>query len=234
MTIRGRDRQFRAGPPRAHPASHRAFTLVELLMAMMVGGIILTCVVTLASVLGNYQNEGDGVVELATHGRFATTMLTRDVRCARAAAVSSTGGLVLWMGDLDNDTRMESQEFVIYYKPSQAAVVRRLSFSAGYELGSISPSSMQLAVNAFDTGSLVLLAQTLGLQARNEVVCRDVNSAAFYANRALPRTKQIEVALALSCDQNVMAGTGRPVSLTIYDSAALRAPCTENGFAPEY
>ena len=232
----GRKRQLPASPgkPVGQSPRARAFTLVEILMAMMVSGIILSAVVSLAWVLGNYQNEGDGRLALATHGRFATTLLTRDLRGARAVTVSSTGGLILWMGDLDNDTRMDSQEFVFYYRPAQDTVIRRLSFSSGFELGPITPASMQIIVNSFDSGSLILVAQAMGLQASNDVVCRNVDSVHFYPNRAMPATKAVEILLSLSCSQNVVADTGRTVTLNLYNSATLRAPYEENGFVPQF
>lgn len=198
-------------------------------MAMLVSGIILSSVVSLAWVLGSYQNEGDGMLALATNGRFLTTILTRDLRGAQAVAVSSTGGLVLWMGDLDSDSHMDSQEFVLYYKPDDDAVVRRLSFTSGNDLGTISPASLQLIVNGYDDGSLLVTAEAV-----NDIVCRNVDSANFYPNRAVPETKAVELLLSLSCAQNVIENTGRMVTLNLYDSATMRTPYEENGFAPQF
>ena len=101
------------------PRGVGGFTLVELLMASMVTGVILSAVLMLSQSLANYNHEGEAAIELATHARFALSSsrycLQREVRAAKAMGVSSTGGLVLWQGDVDDDQRMALREFVIFY-----------------------------------------------------------------------------------------------------------------------
>jgi len=213
---------------------NRAFTLVELLMALMVSGVILAACVSLAWALATYNNEGEAAVKLATHGRFAVTLLTRDLRAAKAADVTVTGGLVLWMGDLDDDGSMGTNEFVVYYKPGGARVMRRLSISGHAPIGATGVASLDFVGQAYDSGMLVATAEMMGLSPQNEVVCRNVDSLAFYANRAMPETLSVEFVITMGRLEDIVGDDGRDIALTFYGSGTMRAPHEEDGFDPQH
>ena len=220
----------------ARPQRRRrpAFTLIEMLVAMMVVGAILSGIMGMAYVLGNYHNEGEAAVVLATNGRFAMTYLGRDTRAAQAAGVSTTGGLVLWLGDLNANGQMELSEFVVYYKPSRDKVMRRMSFAGGGALGAIAPSVMTTVMQSYDSGMLTTTATTVSATLRNDIVCQNVDSLSFYANRAVPQTMSVECVLRLSRAQNVATNTGQTVALTLYETNALWVPYADKGFNPQY
>lgn len=199
-------------------------------MAMMVSGLILSATVSLAWALGSYNDEGSGRVALATHGRFAMTLIGRDVRGARAMTVSSTGGLVLWMGDLDEDNKMDANEFVLYYKPDRDDALWRMGFEADLAVGAVGPASLATVVQMYDMGTLMMAP---GLGAVPEKVCGYVEGVSFSANRELPETLSVETVLSLSRSQNRVQDTGRDVELNLYGTATMRAPCEDNGFDPQ-
>ncbi len=209
------------------------FTLVELVMGMMVSGMIVAAVATVAMVIGTYNGEGDAGVELATHGRFAARLLETDLRCAQVAEVSDTGGLVLWMGDANDNDRMDSSEYAVYYKPSRDRVMRRVTFDNSIPFGPVSPAQHQMIVDWYDAGTLESSAQAAGAQPRNEVVCRNVDGLAFYPNRPAPETLTVEYVLRLSRPGNRVSGTGRTIPLTLYGTGTMRVPYTEDGFDPK-
>lgn len=199
-------------------------------MAMMVSGMILSAVVSLAWALGSYNDEGSGRVALATHGRFGMTLVGRDTRAARAAAVSSKGALVLWMGDLDENGSMDINEFVLYYKPDRDDALRRLGFEADSAVGPVGPASLATVVQMYDMETLLMQPE---LGPVSEQACGHVDGVSFLANRAAPETLSIEVVLSLSRSQNRVQDTGRDVELNLYGTATMRAPCEDNGFDPK-
>ena len=165
----------RDGHPQRLGAARRrsgGFTLVEILMAMMVAGVILAACVSLAWALATYNNEGEAAVQLATHGRFAVTLMARDVRDAKAVNVTDTGGLLLWMGDFDDDGKMDAGEFVLYYKPAAEPLVRRLDMPRNKSFGDISVATFDLVVQGHDLGTLIAMAEAMGVTPNSEVVCR--------------------------------------------------------------
>jgi len=203
-------------------------------MAMMVAGVILAACVSLAWALATYNNEGEAAVQLATHGRFAVTLMARDVRDARAVDVTATGGLLLWMGDLTGNGQIDTDEIVLYYKPAGERVVRRVNIPGQFSVGAVGVASLDTLGQLYDSGMLVAAAEGMGLGPQNEVVCRNVNSLAFYPNRAMPETLSVEFVMALSRQEDVVGDDGRDIALTIYGAATMRAPHTEDSFAPQH
>ena len=233
MITRGRRRQSR-DLGRGRRLWRRGFTLVEVLMAMMVSGVILSAAVGLAWALATYNNEGEAAKELATHARFAVAYLGRDVRAARVVAVTSAGGVVLWLGDLDGNGQMDTDEFVVHYRPAGDRVMRRISFANGVTIGDISPATAGLVVSLFDTGMLVSMADASGAGPCNDVICRNVDGLSFYPNRAAPETMTVEYVLALSCGADIVDGSGRTIALNVYGSGTMRAPYEGDGFEPQH
>jgi len=220
--------------PAAARRHRRAFTLVELLMAMMVSGVILAACVSLAWALSTYNNEGEAAVQLATHGRFAVTLLARDVREAQAIDVTDTGGLLLWMGDLNDNGQTDTNEVVLYWKPAGERVMRRVNIPGQFSIGAVGVASLDLLGQLHDAGVFVSTADGMGLGPQNEVVCRNVDSVAFYPNRAMPETLSVEYVIALSRQEDIVGDDGRDIVLTLYGAATMRAPCTEDGFEPQH
>lgn len=203
-------------------------------MAMMVSGVVLAAVVSLAWALATYNNEGEAAVKLATNGRFAAAYLGRDLRAARAMAVTAGGGLALWMGDIDDDDMMDASEFVVYYKPALSSELRRIAFEHNKAIGPSGLTTFNTIVQVQEAGLLLVTASTGDWHPQNDVVCRNVDAVTFSANRPMPQTLTVEYVLSLSRAQDVVDDSGRTIELNLYGSGTMRTPCEDNGFAPQH
>ena len=201
------------------------FTLVELLMATMVTGVILSAVAMLSQSLANYNQEGEAAIELSTNARFALSSsryaVQRDVRAAQAMGVSSSGGLVLWQGDLDNDNRMALREFVVVYHEPRDRTLRRVTYTGGPVFANIGSSQMSQVLGALDAGTLtVSCPPAYGKQ--ETVISRHVDLALFRPNRPYPETGSVEYLLKLSRLENRIESSGRPTQVSFYGSATMQ------------
>lgn len=210
-----------------------AFTLVELLMAMMVSGVVLSAVAGLAWTLGTYNGQGEAVAELATHGRFASTFLVRDIRSARIAAISDGGALILWMGDSHANDLLDAEEVIIYrYIPAQRCV-QRCTFVGGYAIAYINPSGIWNVATAQDLGVLDWAGATFGYTMTTQTICNCVDAFSLYPKRAFPQTASLEFVLELSRPEDIVRGTGQTVELNFYGTGTLRAPLTNDDFCSQ-
>jgi type IV pilus assembly protein PilW len=69
-------------PPAEQSKKNRGFTLVELLIAMLVGGIVMAAVMTSFQSQHNTYLAQDQVVEMQQNARVAMDLLVRDIRSA--------------------------------------------------------------------------------------------------------------------------------------------------------
>jgi len=232
-SIRCLSRQFlrqRGG----RPGRRRSFTLIELLMGMMVSSMILAAVATLAWTIGTYNGQGEATVDLTRQGRFGMMFLERDLRAARAAGVTDSGALVLWMGDLTENGLIDAEEIILYHYVAAQRAVQRITFTGGIGMRSMDPSGLDGIMQAYDGGLLESIAPTCGYTMREDVVCNRVDSLAFYPKRAFPDTASVEFALELSRPENIVTGSGETVYLSFYGTGTLRAPYIENGFCSQF
>ncbi|HOI56527.1 MAG TPA: prepilin-type N-terminal cleavage/methylation domain-containing protein, partial [Phycisphaerae bacterium] len=209
------------------------FTLVELMLAMMVSGMILSAVAGLAWALGTYNGQGEAVAELAIQGRFASTLLARDLRAARVATVSDGGALVLWMGDTYANDLLDIEEIVVYRYQALPQQVERCSFVGGYGVTYINPDGIWNVAIAADAGILDWAGSVLGYTMSKQVVCNHVAGLSFYPKRAYPQTASLEYVLRLSRAEDIVRGTGQTVDLNFYGTGTLRAPLVNDDFCSQ-
>lgn len=73
---------FMTKPPIAYSIENKGFTLVELMIAMAIGGIIMAAVMTAFISQHTSYIAQDEVVEMQQNAKIALDMLTRDIRSA--------------------------------------------------------------------------------------------------------------------------------------------------------
>lgn len=212
----------------------RGFTLVELVMGMMVSGMILSAVATLAWTIGTYNGQGEAIADLSRQGVFGMGFLERDLRAARAAGVTDGGALVLWMGELTENGFIDAEELIIYHYVAGQRAVQRITFTGGIGMRSMDPSGLDGILQAHDAGLLGPMGPAFGYTMSDDVVCNRVDSLAFYPKRAFPDTASVEFALELSRPENIVSGSGETVYLNLYGTGTLRAPYIENGFCSQF
>ncbi len=76
-----------------HSPRQRGFTLIELMVAMVLGLLVAAGIVTVFSSTSSSNKAQTQLARLQEEGRFAITRLTDDLRLANAQYCSSTGGV---------------------------------------------------------------------------------------------------------------------------------------------
>jgi len=210
----------------------KAFTLVELLLALTVTAVVVTGAAMMAWTLTDYHFSGEAAVKLATQGRFGLMPLRRDVRAAQAVALTPAGSLAVWFGDLNQTGAIDLTQLAFYYYNAPDRTLRRLTYSAaGFNFGPPSPADFSLSFAPFDSGAY--LSSSGGLVVINQIVCHNVDAVLFTANHVAGQADTVEFFLQLSSPENIVNSTGRPVNLNLYGSATLRAPTYAYGFSPQ-
>ena len=104
---------------------HKAFTLVELLLALSISGIILAAVATLAYAMGS-ANDISGQTRLTQAQFRSTSMRLADLfHNCRLIVGSYTNTLAIWQSDLNNNGKIESNE-LIFLKTNDAKTILQL------------------------------------------------------------------------------------------------------------
>ena len=220
---------------RGRRPARRSFTLVEVVMGMMVSGMILAAVATLAWTIGTYNGQGEAIADLSRQGVFGMGFLERDLRAARVAGVIDGGrALLLWMGDLRDNGAVDMEEVVIYEYDAIGRTAKRLTFTGGTAIIQLDPTGFDSLIQAYDSGLFTDMASMLGFSIFDEVVCNRVDSLAFYPKRTFPDTASVEFALELSRPEDIISGSGETVYLTLYGMGTLRAPYSEDGFCSQF
>lgn len=110
----------------------KGFSLVELLMALMVTGIILTAVVTLAFALNTAYDETSDISEQQAKIRFVSLNISELIEHCKLVCADHTdltGDLVIWRNDDNGDNRINISEIVYIETGYEGNCLSLLQFS---------------------------------------------------------------------------------------------------------
>jgi prepilin-type N-terminal cleavage/methylation domain-containing protein len=88
------------------------FTLIELLLALIVTGIILSAVTTLAFAVGVANDTADDISQKQAQIRYATLRILELVRNCKLICGTPDGDLALWRADNNDDGQININELV--------------------------------------------------------------------------------------------------------------------------
>jgi len=91
---------------------NRAFTLVELLVALMVTSIVLGAVATLAYALGTANDALGDTGEKQAQVRYATLKISELIRHCKLICDVQNESLAIWRADDDDDGEIDIRELV--------------------------------------------------------------------------------------------------------------------------
>ncbi len=97
--------------PKRPKHTFKGFTLVELLIAMVVTGIVLTAVATLAYALGTANDSSNDTAVKQAQVRYATLRISELIKYSKRVDSASEDVIVLWLdrdrnGELDIITEL--------------------------------------------------------------------------------------------------------------------------------
>ncbi len=105
------------------------FTLAELLMALIVTGIILGAVATLAYALGAANDAADDTTWKQAQVRYATLRISELIRHCRLVFDETSEGLGVWRADDNGDGQINADEVVYVSKGPGGDCLQFIEFS---------------------------------------------------------------------------------------------------------
>lgn len=92
--------------------NHNAFTLVELLMALVVTAVILTAVITLAFAVGVANDSSNDMAQKQAQLRYATLRISELIKHCRLICGTPGNDMVVWKADYNNDGKINPGELI--------------------------------------------------------------------------------------------------------------------------
>jgi len=105
------------------------FTLAELLMALIVTGIILGAVATLAYAIGAANDAADDTTWKQAQVRYATLRISELIRHCRLVFDETSEGLGVWRADDNRDGQINADEVVYVSKGPGGDYLQLIEFS---------------------------------------------------------------------------------------------------------
>lgn len=105
------------------------FTLAELLMALIVTGIILGAVATLAYAIGAANDAADDTTWKQAQVRYATLRISEMIRHCRLVFDETSEGLGVWRADDNRDGQINADEVVYVSKGPGGDCLQFIEFS---------------------------------------------------------------------------------------------------------
>jgi len=106
----------------------RGFTLVELLLALIVTGIILAAVTTLAFAVGAANDTTDDTSQKQSQVRYATLRISELIRHCKLICGTPSGELAIWRADNNGDGQININELVYIERGAGGDYLRLCEF----------------------------------------------------------------------------------------------------------
>ena len=125
---------------RAEKSNHKAFTLVELLMALTVSSIILAAVASLAFAFSSAYNASDETSEKQSRLRITTLRISELIKNSKLVLDNSEGKIALWQGDYNGDNGLNPREIIYIVSGNGRNFIKLVEFDiagvqADYQVG---------------------------------------------------------------------------------------------------
>jgi prepilin-type N-terminal cleavage/methylation domain-containing protein len=185
----------------------KAFTLVELLVTMVVTGILLSAVVTLAFAMSSASRSSDDTSCIEAQLRQTRLRIGELLRTCKLICARAGNDLVIWSGDPNRNNRIDVNEVVYLEYDSLEHLLRLREFV-------VSPDNNVDVLTALElppeTGVLTELGKTQTKDAliekysnpalgcvRQAVMLRECSNVSFVLDPDVPRTRRVTVSFEL-------------------------------------
>jgi len=108
----------------------KGFTLVELLMALVVAGIVSAAVVTLAFAVSSANDVMDNTSQTQAYVRYATLRISELIRHCKFVCGMPGGDLVIWRADDNGNGQINVGELVYIARGPSRNYLRLCEFSS--------------------------------------------------------------------------------------------------------
>ncbi len=158
----------------------KGFTLVELLVALVVTGIVLAAVATLAFAVGAANDVADDSSQKQAQVRYATLRISELIRHCKLICGTPGGDLAVWRADDNGDGQVNINELVYIERGTGRDYLRLCEF----------PSSDTSPVNLSDIETL----STSGYSVTYVPLVPQCSNVQFSFDAAPPNSRLVSIA----------------------------------------
>ena len=149
---------------------NRGFTLVELLLALIVTGILLAAVTTLAFAVGAANDTTDDTSQKQAQVRFATLRISELIRHCKLICGTPNGDLAIWRADNNGDGQININELVYIERGVGGDYLRFCEFPLS-DASIVNLSDIQtLSTSSYSVTYILLVPQCTNVQFSFDVV----------------------------------------------------------------
>ena len=135
------------------------FTLIELLLALIVTGIILAAVTTLAFAVGTANDTADDTIQKQAQVRYATLRISELIRHCKLICGTPNGDLALWRADNNADGQININELIYIERGIGQDYLRLCEFPSS-DFSIVNLSDIQtLSTGAYSVTYILLLPE---------------------------------------------------------------------------
>jgi prepilin-type N-terminal cleavage/methylation domain-containing protein len=167
----------------------KAFTLVELLIALVVTGVLLSAVTTLAFAMSSASRASDDTVLKEAQLRQARLRIAELIRHCKLICAAPGNDLAVWQADANGDGKVNVSELVYIERGDNRDTMRLCQFAAGQN------DSYSLPTLTLATMKAWLLSKYSATYARLIPACQNVQ---FTVDTAPPYTRRVTISFGLS------------------------------------
>lgn len=148
----------------------RGFTLVELLLALIVTGIILAAVTTLAFAVGAANDTTDDTSQKQAQVRYATLRISELIRHCKLICGTPNSEIAIWRADNNGDGQININELVYIEKGGGGDYLRFCEFPLS-DASTLNLSDIQtLSTSSYSVTYIPLVPQCTNVQFSFDVV----------------------------------------------------------------
>ena len=171
--------------------NYSAFTLVELLVALMVTGIILAAVATFTFALGAVNDSSNDTIQKQAQIRSATIRVSELIRHCKLVCSKSTYEMAVWKADYNDDNKINANELVYIELSDKKDYIRLLEFTPYWWFGN-SPITIQ----SIKSGAAKAVLNLVCKKNYTNLITKHSN-ATFLVDAAAPWTKFVSLSVGM-------------------------------------
>ncbi|MHC4534723.1 MAG: PilW family protein [Planctomycetota bacterium] len=142
----------------------KGFTLVELLLALIVTGILLAAVTTLAFAVGAANDTTDDTSQKQSQVRYATLRISELIRHCKLICGTPNSEIAIWRADNNGDGQININELIFIERGSGNDYLRFCEFPLS-DFSIVNLSDIQtLSTNIYSVTYVPLVPQCLNVQ----------------------------------------------------------------------
>lgn len=171
--------------------TRKAFTLVELLVTLIVTGILLSALATLAFALSSATAVGDDAAVAQAQLRHATLHILDLIQRCRLICAAPGSDLVLWRADDNGDGRINLEELVYIERGIARDKLRLCSFTSD-----VNPEVVFSSLGLSTTKGQLIASY----DETYKILIPSCTNVAFSMDAAAPMTRHLVVSFELTQD----------------------------------